>query len=726
MRSILFLFFFINAAGLVAQSGVADRPKIGLVLSGGGAKGLAHIGVIKVLEEAGIRPDYISGTSMGSIVGGLYAIGYDAKRLEKIVLEEDWDFLLTDMVHRKELSMEEKESEGRYIISFPIQGRRINLPTGLVSGHNIHNKLTRLTSTVYYENDFSKLPVPFICIATDIINGEQVILKNGDLADAMRASMAIPTIFSPVELNGRILVDGGVVNNFPVQELKDMGADIIIGVNVGFRYYQKDELNSMLKIMEQTIFMHSELKNDLAESMCDILIKPDIKNYNASDFNKADSLIAIGERTARAMLPQIMELARDLEISNNGNKTRIIPVNTDFPVNLVGIEVAGLENVSLNMVAGRMAMQTPATVTLDEIESSVNKLYSSQFFEHVSYRLKPEQSGVRMQLKVTEKSGSQFRVGAHYDSDFKSNILLNTTFRNLFIPGSRLSLEAGLGGNPKFSGSYFIYTHWQPSVSIGLSTRMKYLDINSYKNGSRLSTFRYRDEKTELILKSDFKNAFTLGSSLQIQNTSLKNRVGLIDYELPDLYLINYRGFMNVDTYDKLFYPTKGYKVELELKYSTVRKWMNDINVDNTSLILKYGDAQSPLEKLTFIENLQLGFSFGDSIVLPNHYMLGGLGEFDNFLPFVGLNMGELTGSKVASYQMDMQWQLYKNHYLLFRGGVGKVAETMEQMLNFDNLVFGYGLTYGFNSVIGPIELTVMSATENHKIIPFFNIGVWF
>ena len=221
------------ALPLEAQQNAQVRPKVGLVLSGGGAKGLAHVGVLKVLEEAGLNIDYIGGTSMGSIVGGLYAIGYDADSLEKLVLESDWDRLLSDDISRRNLSIEEKPDNDRFFVTFPLKERKLNLPVGMITGQNIENMFAELCTHISHIRDFDKFSIPYLCIGTDVESGKEMVFHQGYLPACMRASMAIPSVFSPKEIDGRLYVDGGVVNNFPAEHVKAMGADILIGGSSG-------------------------------------------------------------------------------------------------------------------------------------------------------------------------------------------------------------------------------------------------------------------------------------------------------------------------------------------------------------------------------------------------------------------------------------------------------------------------------------------------------------
>ncbi|PLX24037.1 MAG: hypothetical protein C0599_03100 [Salinivirgaceae bacterium] len=241
---LLFLLTLFSAYGLLAQNlkDTIQRPKVGLVLSGGGAKGMAHVGFLKVLEEAGIRPDYITGTSMGSIVGGLYAIGYNAYEIEAMLQSQNWNDVLSNDMQLSDISINEKDQYGKYIAELPIQGREISLPKGLIFGQHVMELLNYFTLPAYDIHDFDSLPIPFKCIGADITNADIVELDTGSLAMAMRASMSIPTAFTPVMWGDKLLVDGGLSRNFPVQEVREMGADIVIGVYTGGVLKDKDEL----------------------------------------------------------------------------------------------------------------------------------------------------------------------------------------------------------------------------------------------------------------------------------------------------------------------------------------------------------------------------------------------------------------------------------------------------------------------------------------------------
>ena len=335
-----------NTSTIEAQSdSLKTRPKIGLVLSGGGAKGVAHIGVLKLIEKHEIPIDYITGTSMGSIIGALYAIGYSANEIEKIARSMDWDEIFDGSTKRRLISIEEKDQEGKYVIEVPVKKGIPIIPTGLISGQKLEMELTKITWSVHGVNDFSKFPIPFACIAANIETGEAVVLNKGYLPDAIRASMAIPSVFTAVELDNKLLVDGGLIRNFPVSDARNMGADIIIGVDVQAPLYKKEELTSMLKIMEQAASFINDESTSKETELVDILIKPNIEGYDASSFDDVDSLLARGEKAAILKEKLFIELKQKLDSYTVESKVIRSPPSL-YSIFINKVKYEGLNKVS--------------------------------------------------------------------------------------------------------------------------------------------------------------------------------------------------------------------------------------------------------------------------------------------------------------------------------------------------------------------------------------------
>jgi NTE family protein len=296
---------------MYAQS-AGRRPKIGVTLSGGGAKGLAHIGVLQAIDSAGLNVDYITGTSMGSVVGGLYAAGYSGNEIERVARPIDWGILFSTSPQLSEISIEEKNEYEKYALIVPLEKRKVKLGRGIISGQELWLKFAELFEPVYNVHDFSKLSIPFRCMATDLSTGNAVELKRGNIITAIRASMAIPSIFTPVKYEGKLLADGGMVNNFPVLNVKEMGADYVIGVNLNNGLAKAEDLQTSLDILGQIAFFKDAETTEKHKAACDMYILPEVTMYGAGSFDAADTIIDIGKEAGKKYYPYFKRLADSL------------------------------------------------------------------------------------------------------------------------------------------------------------------------------------------------------------------------------------------------------------------------------------------------------------------------------------------------------------------------------------------------------------------------------
>ena len=296
-KTIIFLSLIFTTS---FSENIPDDKKIGLVLSGGSAKGLAHIGVLKVLEEEKVPIEFITGASMGSIVGGLYSAGYTAEELEIIALELDWISLFTDYIPRENKGGIRNYFEDRNTVTLPMEKFQVRLPTGVVGGKTISSNLNSFFFGVENINDFKKFPQKFALVATDLETGEAVLLDKGSLPTAIRASMSIPTVITPIRYNGRLLVDGGVVRNLPVQEVKFLGADYTIGINVGEGFSKLDEKKlNLIDISGNVASIGGRSEVERQKRMLDLYIEPNMTKIASTDFTKVKEIIALGEEAAR-------------------------------------------------------------------------------------------------------------------------------------------------------------------------------------------------------------------------------------------------------------------------------------------------------------------------------------------------------------------------------------------------------------------------------------------
>ena len=719
-------FLFLLAAGILPLGAqTAFRPKVGVVLSGGAAKGIAHIGVLRVLEEAGLPIDYIGGTSMGSIVAGLYAIGYDADSLQKLVVTRNWDRLLSDDISRRDLSIEEKPDYDRFFVSFPLVERKLKLPAGVVTGQNIENQFSELCAHIYNIRDFNEFEIPYLCVATDVETGGEKVFHRGYLPSCMRASMAIPSIFSPMEIDSTLYIDGGVVNNFPADRVKAMGADILIGVDVGYQPKTSEDNINLIGMIEQTVFMASHARMEANKELCDIYIKPDLTGYTSSSFSSGDSLVARGECAARKYYARFVALADSL------NRLEAVPYEKPSftPVDsllLREIRVEGLKKVSGRLVAGKLNLQVLEKVTPEMISEAINNLYSSMFFEKVTYELEPLEDdllgkGVRLRVRVQERSGGQLRVGLNYNNAYKASITLNLTFRNLLLNGSKTSLNLALGENPYLLGRFEKNNGWKPGFVVEAGAQD--LNLNLFRNGSKYAVLDYSDFSGRIFSQSIINNSYSFGFGGEFERIVLKPSVGEpIPGRETDQYY-NLLGFINLDTYDNRFYPRRGTRFESLYKFVK-----NSSSTPISFFRFEFAQAAGMGRKFALIPRVYGGMSGADTTQRGYQFYLGGLNRNPRkgLLPFAGLDFMERSGRNVVAFGLDLQYNFWKSNYLVFRANAANITDRLEDLFLFEYPFSGFGLTLGNLSLIGPIELTLMRPNYRKELIFYVNIGYYF
>jgi len=724
----IFSFNSVRAQESQDSAFLKKRPKIGLVLSGGGAKGFAHIGVLKVIDKLGIPIDYIAGTSMGSIIGGFYAMGYSAEEIEKIVLSQDWDHLLSDYVSRRHIPINEKEDSERYILSFPIKPKGIELPSGIVVGQNIINLFEHLSLAYHNQNDFKKLPIPFECIATDLETGNAVVLDKGYLPQALRASMAIPTFFAPVEIDGKLLADGGMINNFPVKEVIDMGADIVIGVDVQSGPKSKKELKSFLDILNQTVSLMAlkEFKNNI--NFVDVYIKPELGSYSVSSFNDADSLIYKGEEKAKENIPVLQELKTKYHLRKTERKVYQSPVDsTSFFVKQ--IDYNGLHDVGYALVEGKLNLEIPGRITLHQLQRGIDRVYGSQYFDQVDYRLSGDEEKT-LEINVKERTTKRFNVGLHYDSDNDAAVLLNTTFRNKLQSGSRLSFDLKLARKPRFQATYTVDNGVKP----GLILKAEYNDseVFAFDDGKKVAGFDFNYAKFDVKIQSLIRESYAMGLGAKSEYYHISSEFPNPDFIVADDndYFYTYYAYLNIDSHDKANYPTKGISLYGEYKLVTNNgSALKGTKRPASVAYLKFQKAISISSAFTVYPKFYGRVVWGKNI--PNFYLsyTGGIDQTDYFdiqIPFVGLERMEVPSINSFVFRTDFQYELFRNNYLILKTNFGKLVEDVNDALNEGEWVKGIGLTYSYNSIIGPMEFSLMYSDKKKGISNYMSIGFWF
>lgn len=710
-----------------------DKPrrlKVGLVLSGGGAKGLAHVGAIKVIEEAGIQVDYITGTSMGSIVGALYAMGYNAAQLEQIARTEKFSTLLSTEIPRRTLDIEEKNLYRKFMASFRVQNGKVIIPGGLIEGQQLLAELDRLYLPACGIHDFKNLPIPFLCVATDIVTGEAVRLTSGSLPDAVRASMAVPSVFTPVEIDGRLLVDGGVVRNLPVSDVREMGADIVIAIDVGSPLFTREQLSSMQNILQQTIAFQKVASSDYQRTLCNILIVPDTSGFDATSFDSTDIFIKRGEAAARAHIDELKKLAADLRKVPPDEKKKI-PLSIDT-VNISRISIDGLNNVSKRLVLGRLSIKAPGTVTPEDLAEAVNRVYGSQFFERVSYNIIPDGDQSALVINVKEKAADMIRVGINYNNDSNASLLLNTTLRNKLISGSRLMVDGRLGKYPALDTSYFIAMGGNPTFEMGIDAGYDSMSVDAYYDNRHIASFDYHDYSAKTEIRVIHSNAVEFGIGVEKDYSDIRTDISDWDLDGNDVESLANYAFFKADTFDRSYYPHKGIQSYLEAKYYTNKLNAKKTNIDYNNFTKYTFETKFyiPLHRrLSLMGAFFLGSENGDDIPYPYNFYLGGLERIDKKVyPFAGLDFTEAGGEKVYVAQAAIQFEPIDHVFFILRANIGdtsykSISDILDELDEINTMYYGYAFTVGYDSVIGPVEASIMTGNGIDKYQFYANIG---
>ena len=523
-KSIILTLFLIASLSAKAQNKVQEntKAKVGLVLSGGGAKGLAHIGVLKVIDSLGVKVDYIAGTSMGSIIGALYASGYSGKQLDSVFQEIDFDNIINDYLPRSSTAFSERANMEKYAVKLPFNDFKIKLPSALSRGYNTYGLFLKLLIHVNSINDFSKLPIPFFCIATNVENGKQVILDKGNLTQSIMASGALPSLFQPVTINDEILIDGGVVNNYPVDELRAKGMDIIIGVDVQDGLATREELKSAPEVLFQINNFRTINDMKLKVKKTDVYIKPNIKDFNVVSFNEGNKIIKSGEFAALSKLNLLWELASETPNINQKVKLQVIDSLT-----ISNIDIKGNINYTRAYILGKLKLKVDKKISYKDFNKGINNLVATNNFAAFEYELKNTNQVENYNLiaKVKENQVNTFlKLGLHFDDLYKSAALVNLTKKQLLFKNDIASLDLVLGDNVRYNFEYLIDKgfYW----SVGLRSRYNQFDkeINAQlllddaqiiTTGLNKIDVKLRDQTNQFYVQTLFRRDFALSIGLE-------------------------------------------------------------------------------------------------------------------------------------------------------------------------------------------------------------------
>lgn len=717
-----------------------ERPKIGLTLSGGGAKGLAHIGVLKAIDDAGLQIDYISGTSMGAIIGSLYAVGYTGEQIDSLAQTFDWELVLSNDFSFPVLFMEEKEQYKRFPVELPLVHGRIQPEIGIIRGQELDLKLSELFAPFYKINHFKDLQIPFQCVATDLRTGELVVLDSGDLAKSVRASMAIPTVFTDVRIDGRRLVDGGLVRNYPVSNVINMGADYVIGSDVSLGLAQADKLRNPVDVIMQIAFYRSNIGLESEISLTDSYIHTSFQKHGMASFSNSHEIMKIGDQTGARYFSHFVNLADSLNHIYGvqvPKKTKNIS-QTSFFINK--ITVRGLEKTTASFFRHIMEFELNKEYTAPQISKAIRRAYGSMYYNSITYELLENAGGTEIIFNVEENKRTYLKLGLFYDELRGINIHANITSRDLLIRNSRSMVSASIGESMQFKAQHFQYLGRSKSFAIVPSFGLDRLHLIFYdRNYDQDGAYRQVYYRSALDIQTSAHKELTLGLGTASQQIRFKPVVRVKEETEGSFTNYNSYFFVKKNTMNKPFYPTEGIRVHAELGFIynqkpniTILEDGNPIgNLDrdfgNFVRLHIDGTAHAPLwEKFNVFSEFQLGINFTRKLNTPNSFFVGGInGNFRNQIRFAGLNEASIVTPSTAVLQLGLQYRVFNNMYFIGRAnGLFKDFIPVREDPAKAGFISGYSLTFAYNSPIGPFELSAMYSPESNKLLPYVRFGI--
>ena len=740
MRKLVHLLFLVCFCWSFSQESERKNPRVGLVLSGGGAKGFAHIGVLKTLDSLGVRVDYVAGTSMGAVIGGLYATGYTGQQIDSIVSATNFDLLVSDDVPRKSKTFYERKNAEKYALTLPFSDFKVQLPSSISRGQNVFNALSKLTLNVSGINDFSKLPIPFYCIATDMKTGTEVVLDRGNLAQAIAASSALPTLYQPVRLDDRLLMDGGIVNNYPIQGLESKNLDIIIGIDVQDDLLEISKLESVSNILIQisNFRVAKEMKNK--SKLTDIYIKPEVSEYSLVSFKNSNEIIRKGQKAVSTYLEELKTIAKAQSF------TKIKTSTPNFEkIKINDISISGLEKYTASYVRGKLRFRTGETISFDDFGKGVNNLVATNNFDSFLYEFLPAGQGYNFIAKATEAKNTTFiKFGVHYDQLYKSAALLNLTKKQLLLKNDVLSMDFILGDNTRYNFDYYIDKGFYWSVGIN----SKYLGFKNVTNPASLNNGAVYPETDKIQMNfSEFTHQF-FAETLIKKDLALKVGIELKDlkittndnvfsnffdtseYKIEDREFYSLFGALKIDTIDNKFFPTNGFMFEGSFKFyfgsSDFRTDFNELSVLKTQI----SKAFKIKDKLALSVSAEGGFKVGNNDTKALLFGLGGYGSnyFNNYTTLYGYNYFSLSGNSFVKIASTLDYEFINNHHFNFSANFANIGDDIFSRSEWiDSFIYGgYSAGYGLETIFGPIEVKYNWSENSNESGFYVNVGYWF
>lgn len=744
------------------------RPTVALVLSGGGAKGIAHIGVIRYVESLGIPVDLVVGTSMGGLIGGLYALGYTTEQMDSLVRSIDWGWAFSDKLSRDYYSYSDARYREKYMISIPFLYEKDyykmkladeyrldpvhrhdvlhigadneagldlfkknilgSLPSGYIYGQNVSNLISSLTVGYQDSMAFRDLPVPYACVAADMVSGKSKIWHSGKINDAMRSTMSIPGIFAPVRVDGMVLVDGGIRDNYPTRLARDMGADIIIGVDLAQHKKTYVDVNNIGDIISQGIDMLGRDSYEMNVNIPDVKIKPYLREFNSLSFSK-ENVNVIMERGYQAAQEQD-SLLRIVAEQTKGKyyalpKAPAVGMTQDSLV-IADFEMTGVLPREKALLKERLNIKYGQKISKADIDHLVAQLYGTQAYDFVTYELKGKEDPFDLVINCRKGPIHQFGMGVRADTEEIVSVLINLGYNVHKLQGHTFDFTGKIGANP------YVGLRWSYDMSgfptVNASASVRWTDLNMLNFGDNRLSFSLLNARQQVYLSNIKWKHMDIRSGVRnevmnVRNVKSEQIIG--DYDFTQLNNDFVSLFAEADTYtfDDGYFPTKG--IDAGVSYSWVFAGLprdfNNFHIlrADAKVVIPAGDV------FALIPSIDFRFLLGDEVPVAYFNAIGGSlpGRYvDQQMPFIGVNHLSAMKNILTLYRTDFRVTLARNHYLT---GILNYARDCDYFSNYTVGLgyFGAGIEYSFDTIFGPLSANLHWSNMTNKVGFYLSAG---
>lgn len=740
MKKYSCVFFCLFSSILFSQN--AERPKIGLSLSGGGAKGLAHIGLLKALDSVGLDVDYVTGTSMGAIIGGLYSAGYSGNEIEEIAYQLDWDRLLSNKPPFDMLILPQKNNVGKYF-EIPIVDGKLTLQRGLLESNELWMLLNELFYPYLTTEDFSDFPREFRCVATDFETGDAIVLKHGNIVKAVRASMAIPGAFTPVEIDGKTLIDGGIIMNFPVSEVRNMGADLVIGSSVTSPLLKSEDFNSPFQVITQLAFYTEKKDFQKQVESTDFFVDYPIEKFHTSSFSSANEIIEMGVRKGKEIFPELKHIKDSLDLLYGAQQLKERKRSNRETYHITNLSTSGLSKEQEEFFIQSVRFGSNEDYSANEITERIRTVFGSGKFRKINYEISEmggkEQYGLNIDFQ--KKSQNVIIAGLHYNTDIGIALKLGYSAFGSSNPFADTSIEVAIGENPQMNITNLYFFNDRRTWYLESAIQGEYTQISVF-NGLLEKTGLFNQQHLALEMKANnfIASNFTIGGGARFEY--LKYTPEIKVYPIIKGHVNFLTSFLDLhfNNLESPVYPNYGNSVDVEVgfnygihptyKYNDGMDTRYSPEFENKNYYtLKYYSAHYfPIDKHSIFLKLHSGIHFGNKQPMLNDFFVGGNQKvIRNQILFPGFHSNSIYSSSVASTQLGFQYN-YSKKFVLSAITSYLKYDFVKSNVGIDkgydkDALWGFAFAAGFKSFLGPIEAIFMYNEINNKVLPSFNLG---